>query len=599
MPLFIVDEKIENLDIDAFTLPYFSGIKKYYQNNYIGPFSLYEIYKESYCKEIISEDPGNPFSSISLEEYFKPNFYEEKINSLIVQEKKLKTKIEENKKTRETLDIKFKDLLNPLSFREASLVSFLINKRDDFFKNVFHLLQSELHNLSKEEIQKKAKFYEEYENKRNKFDELDEKLDKELEIIKNQIFKLNKFKNKSVITLNNIKINKISSNSYKKNNNRIEVSVYYRKLIEYALANNFYKIAIPIIDFYNMPDRNYYIDIARNFIREEINSSNEDITVYLILTDSNNDYCQDSEPENIYEKIYSLLDSNADKKEIEKRAKREFEHFSKYLTSELKAISKKEDYLEFYYNRLLEYKKNNNFQYDLDDFYSNKRVEETVKVEKLKYWDENVFWEKISRYKNTEFCLDFDEIKKDQENNKKILKKIGEDLKYRIKKEEEKEELRKERDKGLLCEICPSRSEDLQDEIQSLLASKEESFSQMVLRIIQRSRRDNVSCYKAANVNKNIFSKILKDAKGDENEDGSPYVYKPDKKIVFAFAIALRLKKAEAEELLQKAGYAFTHYPQDIIVRTFIEKGIYDIDLVNQFLFRFNQPLLGTTSREN
>ena len=598
MPLFIVDEKIENLDIDAFALPYCSGIKKYYQNNYIGLLSLYEIYKESYCKEIISDDPENRFCNRSLKEIFKPNFYEEKLNRLILQEKKLKTKIKENKKVIETLDIKFKDLLNPLSFREASLVSFLINKRDDFFKNVFHLLQRELHNLSKEEIQKKAKYYEEYENKINKFDELEEKIEKELEKIKNQIFILNKFKNKSVITLNNIKINKISSSSFKKNNNRISVSVYYEKLIEYALANNFNKIAIPIIDFYNMPDRNYYIEIARNFIREKINSSNEDITVYLILTDSNNDYCQDSEPENIYEKIYSLLDFNADKKEIEKRAKREFEYFSKYLTSEHKAISKKEDYLEFYYNRLLEYKKNN-LQYDLDDFYSNKRVEETVKFEKLKYWDEDVFWERIKRYKNIEFCLDFDEINKDRENNKKILKKLGEDLKYRIKREEEEEELRKERDKGLLCEICPSRSEDLQDEIQSLLASKEESFSQMVLRIIQRSRRDNVSCYKAANVNKNIFSKILKDAKGDENEDGSPYVYKPDKKIVFAFAIALRLKKAEAEELLQKAGYAFTHYPQDIIVRTFIEKGIYDIDLVNQFLFRFNQPLLGTTSREN
>ena len=121
----------------------------------------------------------------------------------------------------------------------------------------------------------------------------------------------------------------------------------------------------------------------------------------------------------------------------------------------------------------------------------------------------------------------------------------------------------------------------------------------MVLRIIKETHRNNVACYKAANVNKNIFSKILKDANGDENKDGTAYVYNPDKKIALAFSIALRLKLKEAEELLQKAGYAFSDSPQDIIVKTFIQKGIYDIDLVNQFLFRFNQPLLGSTAREN
>ena len=174
------------------------------------------------------------------------------------------------------------------------------------------------------------------------------------------------------------------------------------------------------------------------------------------------------------------------------------------------------------------------------------------------------------------------------ENNEKILKKLGKDLKNRFTKDELS-----------LSSQRKTKPQNLQEEIQILLDTKEESFSQMVLRIIKNQRRDKIAVYKAANVNKNIFSKIVKDANGDENEDGTPYVYKPDKKIVFAFAIALRLKTKQAEELLRKAGYAFTNYPQDIIVKKFIQKGIYDIDLVNQFLYRFKQPLLGTTARDN
>ena len=87
----------------------------------------------------------------------------------------------------------------------------------------------------------------------------------------------------------------------------------------------------------------------------------------------------------------------------------------------------------------------------------------------------------------------------------------------------------------------------------------------------------------------------MKDVNCDENPDGSRYVYKPDKKIAFAFAIALRLKLKDANELLNRAGYAFTCYPLDIIVKLFIEKELYDIDLLNQFLFKFHQPLLGSS----
>jgi uncharacterized protein (UPF0335 family) len=145
-----------------------------------------------------------------------------------------------------------------------------------------------------------------------------------------------------------------------------------------------------------------------------------------------------------------------------------------------------------------------------------------------------------------------------------------------------------EKNKNDLDKLIKERMED----------NKNETFSQMVIRKIEEKHINRVDCYKAANVNKNIFSKIIKEVNKDENDDGTLYVYHPDKKIVFAFIIALKLNIIEAEELLKKAGFAFTNSTLDIIVQIFIEKEIYDIDFVNQYLFRYRQSLLGTISRD-
>lgn len=44
MPLFVVNEKIESLDIDAIVLPFYDEIINYYKTNYYNSKSLYEIY---------------------------------------------------------------------------------------------------------------------------------------------------------------------------------------------------------------------------------------------------------------------------------------------------------------------------------------------------------------------------------------------------------------------------------------------------------------------------------------------------------------------------------------------------------------------------
>ena len=120
--------------------------------------------------------------------------------------------------------------------------------------------------------------------------------------------------------------------------------------------------------------------------------------------------------------------------------------------------------------------------------------------------------------------------------------------------------------------------------LEDLLKTKDKSFADALLSLIDRKGLTDAYVYKKANVDRKLFNKIKL------HPD-----YQPRKTTCLAFAVALELNLDETMDLISHAGYALSHSSKvDIIVEYFIKRKEYNIYEINSVLFDYDCPILGS-----
>lgn len=137
-----------------------------------------------------------------------------------------------------------------------------------------------------------------------------------------------------------------------------------------------------------------------------------------------------------------------------------------------------------------------------------------------------------------------------------------------------------------ICKSMPKAIEAKEERDLSLLDmlnNMDDNFAVTLLKLIDLKGITDVECYKKANVSKQTWYKIM-------NEKG----YKPSKNTVICFAIALELSLDETLRLLSTVGFTLSKSSKfDIIIEYFLINKEYDIFVINETLFKFDQVCLG------
>lgn len=118
--------------------------------------------------------------------------------------------------------------------------------------------------------------------------------------------------------------------------------------------------------------------------------------------------------------------------------------------------------------------------------------------------------------------------------------------------------------------------------LEDYIIELDEGFAVKLLKLIDAKGMSDVECYKKANVSKQTWYKIM-------NEKH----YKPSKKTVIAFAVALKLTLEETQNLLSSVGFILSNSSLfDVIIMYCLSKGIYDVFEIDAALFKYDQETL-------
>ena len=107
------------------------------------------------------------------------------------------------------------------------------------------------------------------------------------------------------------------------------------------------------------------------------------------------------------------------------------------------------------------------------------------------------------------------------------------------------------------------------------------SFNELLFSYI-----DNIGCkdseiYKRVDIDRKLFSKI---------RCSNDYI--PRRNVIIKLCFALRLDKTNFNKLLNSAGYSLSNTKFDLIISYCLENNIYDINIINKYLYVYSQAVL-------
>jgi O-acetyl-ADP-ribose deacetylase (regulator of RNase III) len=130
--------------------------------------------------------------------------------------------------------------------------------------------------------------------------------------------------------------------------------------------------------------------------------------------------------------------------------------------------------------------------------------------------------------------------------------------------------------------LYPADVTDSRETLKEALEKETESFGECFFRFVDEMNLTDAAVYNKANVSRKVISKLR--ITPDRNVD---------KKTAIALAIGLELDIEKAEYFLKLAGFALSpRIKFDRIVRYFIENEEYDIQEINEALFKYTERVL-------
>ncbi len=108
------------------------------------------------------------------------------------------------------------------------------------------------------------------------------------------------------------------------------------------------------------------------------------------------------------------------------------------------------------------------------------------------------------------------------------------------------------------------------------------TFNELLFSYIDKKGEKDSTIYKKVDIDRKLFSKI---------RCSSNYI--PRKKVIIKLCIALELDSQDFQILLNSAGYALSEGNNfDLIISYCMEKKIYDMDKINNYLYRICNTVL-------